>query len=173
MADAKPYPLMIDTRVDSSAEAMINDLAPARSTPACCGDRWRAITPRRPTPALHVTPLVKETTGPKLVYRIGMGVRPPTRTGSGSSTPDPGEPGRDQQDPARLRRAAARRERPAARCGDGQEVAMRRRVAAALVAAVLVAPAFAQQQEPFEPEGLPHRQLSRAGAGDARRARAC
>src|SRR5580704_16632459 len=26
MANAKPYPLMIDTRVDSSAEAMINDL---------------------------------------------------------------------------------------------------------------------------------------------------
>jgi hypothetical protein len=25
--------------------------------------------------AMHVTPLVKETTGPKLVYRIGMGVR--------------------------------------------------------------------------------------------------
>jgi hypothetical protein len=25
--------------------------------------------------SLHVTPLVKETTGPKLVYRIGMGVR--------------------------------------------------------------------------------------------------
>jgi hypothetical protein len=24
---------------------------------------------------MHVTPLVKETTGPKLVYRIGMGVR--------------------------------------------------------------------------------------------------
>jgi len=30
---------------------------------------------------------------------------------------------------------------------------MRRRVAAALVAAVLAAPAWAQQQEPFEPEG--------------------
>ncbi len=27
-------------------------------------------------PPLHVTPLVKETTGPKLIYRIGMGVRP-------------------------------------------------------------------------------------------------
>ena len=27
------------------------------------------------SPALHVTPLLKETTGPKLVYRIGMGVR--------------------------------------------------------------------------------------------------
>src|SRR5437879_6936418 len=29
MANAKPYPLMIDTRVDSSAEAMIDDLAKA------------------------------------------------------------------------------------------------------------------------------------------------
>ena len=26
-------------------------------------------------PLLHVTPLVKETAGPKLAYRIGMGVR--------------------------------------------------------------------------------------------------
>jgi len=25
--------------------------------------------------SLHVTPLVKETTGPTLIYRIGMGVR--------------------------------------------------------------------------------------------------
>ena len=30
---------------------------------------------KKATPALHVTPLVKEATGPKLVYRIGMGVR--------------------------------------------------------------------------------------------------
>jgi hypothetical protein len=34
------------------------------------------FTPGRPSPPLHVTPLVKETTGPRLVYRIGMGVRP-------------------------------------------------------------------------------------------------
>jgi hypothetical protein len=31
---------------------------------------------RQANPPLHVTPLVKETTGPRLVYRIGMGVRP-------------------------------------------------------------------------------------------------
>ena len=30
MANAKPYPLMIDTRVDSSAEAMIDDLTKGR-----------------------------------------------------------------------------------------------------------------------------------------------
>src|SRR5262249_11744592 len=31
---------------------------------------------RNASPPLHVTPLVKEATGPRLVYRIGMGVRP-------------------------------------------------------------------------------------------------
>ena len=31
---------------------------------------------KKANPPLHVTPLVKETTGPQLVYRIGMGVRP-------------------------------------------------------------------------------------------------
>jgi hypothetical protein len=31
---------------------------------------------KRANPPLHVTPLVKETTGPRLAYRIGMGVRP-------------------------------------------------------------------------------------------------
>jgi hypothetical protein len=30
---------------------------------------------KQANPPLHVTPLVKETTGPKLVYRIAMGVR--------------------------------------------------------------------------------------------------
>jgi quinoprotein dehydrogenase-associated probable ABC transporter substrate-binding protein len=76
MANAKPYPLMIDTRVDSSAEAMINDLA---SGGIDAGILWGPIAgfyAKKATPALHVTPLVKETTGPRLVYRVGMGVRP-------------------------------------------------------------------------------------------------
>jgi hypothetical protein len=30
---------------------------------------------KKANPPLHVTPLVKETMGPRLVYRIGMGVR--------------------------------------------------------------------------------------------------
>jgi quinoprotein dehydrogenase-associated probable ABC transporter substrate-binding protein len=76
MADAKPYPLMIDTRVDSSAEAMINDL---KSGVIDAGVLWGPMAgfyAKTSTPALHVAPLVKETTGPRLVYRIGMGVRP-------------------------------------------------------------------------------------------------
>jgi hypothetical protein len=31
---------------------------------------------RQSDPVLHITPLIKETSGPQLVYRIGMGVRP-------------------------------------------------------------------------------------------------
>jgi hypothetical protein len=31
---------------------------------------------RKANPPLHVTSLVKETGGPRLVYRVGMGVRP-------------------------------------------------------------------------------------------------
>ncbi len=42
---------------------------------------------KKANPPLHVTPLVKETTGPRLAYRIGMArAGRPTRTGSGCST---------------------------------------------------------------------------------------
>lgn len=76
MMNAKPYPLMIDTRVDSSAEAMIGDLEKGVID---AGILWGPIAgfyAGKATPPLHVTPLVKETTGPRLVFRIGMGVRP-------------------------------------------------------------------------------------------------
>lgn len=75
MANAKPYPLMIDTRVDSSAEAMIDDL---KSGTIDAGILWGPMAgfyAKKANPALHLTPLVKEKTGPQLVYRIGMGVR--------------------------------------------------------------------------------------------------
>jgi quinoprotein dehydrogenase-associated probable ABC transporter substrate-binding protein len=75
MTNARPYPLVIDTRVDSSAEAMIKDL---RAGAIDVGILWGPMAgwyARRADPPLHVTPLVKETSGPKLAYRIGMGVR--------------------------------------------------------------------------------------------------
>jgi quinoprotein dehydrogenase-associated probable ABC transporter substrate-binding protein len=75
MANAKPYPLMIDTRVDSSAEAMINDLASGTIDAGVLWGPMAGFYAKKATPQLHVTPLVSETTGPKLVYRIGMGVR--------------------------------------------------------------------------------------------------
>jgi quinoprotein dehydrogenase-associated probable ABC transporter substrate-binding protein len=76
MMNAKPYPLMIDTRVDSSAEAMIGDLEKGTID---AGILWGPIAgfyAQKASPPLHVTPLVKETAGPRLVFRIGMGVRP-------------------------------------------------------------------------------------------------
>jgi quinoprotein dehydrogenase-associated probable ABC transporter substrate-binding protein len=76
MADAKSYPLMIDTRIDSSAEAMINDLTSGKIDAAILWGPMAGFYAGKATPPLHVTPLVKETTGPRLVYRIGMGVRP-------------------------------------------------------------------------------------------------
>jgi quinoprotein dehydrogenase-associated probable ABC transporter substrate-binding protein len=76
MAHAKPYPLMIDTRVDSSAGAMIEDLAHGEID---CGILWGPLAgyyATRSEPRLVVAPLLKETLGPPLIYRIGMAVRP-------------------------------------------------------------------------------------------------
>jgi quinoprotein dehydrogenase-associated probable ABC transporter substrate-binding protein len=76
MPNAKPYPLMIDTRVDSSAEAMINDLTSGAIDAGVLWGPMAGYYARKMTPPLHITPLVKEKGGPRLVYRIGMGVRP-------------------------------------------------------------------------------------------------
>ena len=76
MADAKSYPLMIDTRLDSSAEAMIGDLTAGKIDAGILWGPMAGYYAKKASPPLHVTPLVKETTGPRLAFRIGMGVRP-------------------------------------------------------------------------------------------------
>src|SRR5579872_1552215 len=75
MSNAKPYPLMIDTRFDSSAEAMINDLNKGEIDAAILWGPRAGFYAKKANPPLHVTPMVQEKTGPQLVYRIGMGVR--------------------------------------------------------------------------------------------------
>ncbi|MGL3209756.1 substrate-binding domain-containing protein [Bradyrhizobium sp. BR 1433] len=75
MTNAKPYPLMIDTRYDSSAEAMMNDLAKGEIDAGILWGPMAGFYAKKANPPLRITPLVKETTGPKLIYRIGMGVR--------------------------------------------------------------------------------------------------
>jgi quinoprotein dehydrogenase-associated probable ABC transporter substrate-binding protein len=75
MSHAKPYPLMIDTRLDSSAQAMIDDLTRGDID---CGILWGPMAgyyALRTTPPLALTSLVKETSGPPMIYRIGMAVR--------------------------------------------------------------------------------------------------
>jgi quinoprotein dehydrogenase-associated probable ABC transporter substrate-binding protein len=76
MADAKPYQLMIDTRFDNSAQAMIDDLTAGKIDAGVLWGPMAGYYAKKAGASLHVTPLVKETTGPRLIYRIGMGVRP-------------------------------------------------------------------------------------------------
>jgi quinoprotein dehydrogenase-associated probable ABC transporter substrate-binding protein len=73
---AKSYPLFVDTRTDSSAQAMMDDLAKGDID---CGILWGPLAgyyARQANPPLIVVPLTKETTGPPMAFRIGMAVRP-------------------------------------------------------------------------------------------------
>jgi quinoprotein dehydrogenase-associated probable ABC transporter substrate-binding protein len=76
MMNAKPYPLMIDTRVDSSAAAMIKDMMSGEIDAGILWGPMAGYYAKQANPPLRVMPLVKETSGPRLAYRIGMGVRP-------------------------------------------------------------------------------------------------
>jgi quinoprotein dehydrogenase-associated probable ABC transporter substrate-binding protein len=76
LARAKSYPLFIDTRADSSAQAMMDDLARGDID---CGILWGPMAgyyASKADPPFVVTPLTKETTGPQMTFRIGMAVRP-------------------------------------------------------------------------------------------------
>jgi quinoprotein dehydrogenase-associated probable ABC transporter substrate-binding protein len=76
LGQAKSYPLFIDTRADSSAQAMMDDLARGDID---CGILWGPMAgyfARQANPPLVVVPLVKETRGPPMTFRIGMAVRP-------------------------------------------------------------------------------------------------
>ena len=75
MARAKPYPLVIDTRVDSSAAAMMRDLAADGIDAGILWGPMAGYYARQLGAAVMVVPLVKDTGGPRLAYRIAMGVR--------------------------------------------------------------------------------------------------
>ena len=76
MAKAKPYPLVIDTRVDSSAVAMMNDVASGEVDGGVLWGPMAGYYAARTNPPMHVQLLLKDIGGPHLVYRITMGVRP-------------------------------------------------------------------------------------------------
>ena len=75
MANAKPYPLVIDTRVDSSAAAMIHDLAAGEIDAGILWGPMAGYYARSAGAEMTVVPLVKEKSGPRLAYHISMGVR--------------------------------------------------------------------------------------------------
>lgn len=76
LAKAKSYPLTIDTRTESSVAAMIRDI---QSGEIDLGVLWGPMAgyyAAQASPKLRVVPLVKETGGPRLTFRIAMAVRP-------------------------------------------------------------------------------------------------
>jgi quinoprotein dehydrogenase-associated probable ABC transporter substrate-binding protein len=77
MPRAKPYPLLADRRYfKSSAELMIADI---RGGAVDAGVLWGPLAgfyAARGGEKLTVVPLLKETVGPRMAYRITFGVRP-------------------------------------------------------------------------------------------------
>lgn len=76
LTHVKSYPLMIDTRHDSSAQAMIDDVAAGDVDLGILWGPMAGYFGAKASPPLAVAPLTKETSGPPLIYRIGMAVRP-------------------------------------------------------------------------------------------------
>jgi quinoprotein dehydrogenase-associated probable ABC transporter substrate-binding protein len=75
MRKAKPYPLVVDTRVDSAALAMLRDLASGEVDIGVLWGPMAGYYARQSGPPMRVKLLLKESGGPPLVFRIGMGVR--------------------------------------------------------------------------------------------------
>jgi quinoprotein dehydrogenase-associated probable ABC transporter substrate-binding protein len=75
MANAKPYPLVVDTRVDSSGAAMVHDLAAGEIDAGILWGPLAGYYARAAGAEMRVVPLVKEKSGPRLAYYISMGVR--------------------------------------------------------------------------------------------------
>ncbi len=75
LANVKSYPLVVDTRFDNSAAAMIEDLEQDRIDVAILWGPMAGYLAKHSKIPLKVTPLLKERSGPRMIYRIAMGVR--------------------------------------------------------------------------------------------------
>jgi quinoprotein dehydrogenase-associated probable ABC transporter substrate-binding protein len=75
MLKAKPYPLVVDTRVDSVAQAMMRDLASGEIDVGVLWGPMAGYYAKQAKEPMRVALLLKETGGPQLAFRIAMGVR--------------------------------------------------------------------------------------------------
>ena len=75
LENVKSYPLVVDTRFDAPAAAMIADLEGDRIDAAILWGPIAGYLAKHSKIPMKVTPLVKEASGPRMIYRIGMGVR--------------------------------------------------------------------------------------------------
>jgi quinoprotein dehydrogenase-associated probable ABC transporter substrate-binding protein len=75
LENVKSYPLVVDTRFDAPASLMIADLEGGRIDAAILWGPIAGYLAQRSRIPMKVTPLVKEASGPRMIFRIGMGVR--------------------------------------------------------------------------------------------------
>lgn len=75
MGRVKPYQLMVDTRYTHVPQMMMEDLAKGEIDIAILWGPIAGYFAKEQDPPLKVIPLVKETSGPRMAYRITMGVR--------------------------------------------------------------------------------------------------
>ncbi len=74
--DAKPYRLMVDRRFENPADQMVTELAEKKID---AGLLWGPIAgyyAKQHKEDIRVVPLLKEKRGPRMTYRITMGIRP-------------------------------------------------------------------------------------------------
>ena len=76
IGDARPYKLMVDTRTESPVAEMFADLEAGEIDAAVAWGPMAGWHARRASEPVAVTPLTHEAGGPRMVYRITMGVRP-------------------------------------------------------------------------------------------------
>ncbi len=75
MSKAKPYPLVVDTRYDSSAAAMIKDITDGVIDAGVLWGPLAGYYAKHADTPIKIVPLLKERNNPRMTYRIGMGVR--------------------------------------------------------------------------------------------------
>lgn len=73
---ARPYHLMVDRRYESPAEEMMKDLAAGEIDAAILWGPIGGYYAKKAEKPLTVVPLVKDKKGPRMAYRITMGLRP-------------------------------------------------------------------------------------------------
>jgi quinoprotein dehydrogenase-associated probable ABC transporter substrate-binding protein len=75
LGNIKSYPLVVDTRVDAPTSTMMGDLEGDRIDIAILWGPIAGYLAKNAKIPVKVMPLVKETSGQRMIYRIGMGVR--------------------------------------------------------------------------------------------------
>jgi quinoprotein dehydrogenase-associated probable ABC transporter substrate-binding protein len=73
---AKPYHLMVDRRFENPAEEMLNDLAARRIDAGLLWGPIGGYYAKQRNGQIRVVPLLKEKSGPRMAFRIIIGVRP-------------------------------------------------------------------------------------------------